>query len=227
MWYNLTAGLSQSGGSMCPWLSKILSSCVTYLWGKGVWWLLSDFLVVPSQQYRFWLNIDYMFACHRAYFIGLCEWLMVWHYFTGLSKIKTAVSAQALNSHQTLFLMRGWDLSVRLFCCCYGTLPSAMLIILQTSVLLFQSWYMNLVCCFTNHGITYNVTIIHVPHNVMWHHVVIYCVRTLHSTCAYLLASESWKDIGLVLKLTMKLLGYRVKSEPVHFIFKSTHTHHT
>jgi len=31
----------------------------------------------------------------------------------------------------------------------------------------------------------------------------------------------------MVLKLDMKLLGYRVKSEPVHLIFKSTHTHHT
>jgi len=35
---------------------------------------------------------------------------MMWHYFIGSSKIKTVYSAhqKALNSHQTLFLVRGW-----------------------------------------------------------------------------------------------------------------------
>ena len=35
---------------------------------------------------------------------------MMWHYFIGSSKIKTVDSAyqRTLNSHQTLFLVRGW-----------------------------------------------------------------------------------------------------------------------
>jgi len=42
---------------------------------KRVWWLLSDFLVVPTQQYWFWTNIDYLLAWCKAYFIGLCAYL--------------------------------------------------------------------------------------------------------------------------------------------------------
>ena len=196
--------------------------------GSGDYWVISWLCRVSSIDFDQAL-ITCLHAIGPISLIYVNDWMMR-HYFTGLSKIKTAVSAQPkqlLNSHQTLLLMRAWGLSMRLFCCCYGTLPSAMPIILQTSVLLFQSWCMNLICCFTNHGITCNVTIIHVSHNVMWHHFVMYCVRTLYSTCAYLLVSVSWKGIGMVLTLNMKLLGYRVKSEPVHLIFKSTHTHHT
>ena len=39
---------------------------------KRVWWLLSNFLVVPTQQYWFWTNIDYILAWRKAYFIGSC-----------------------------------------------------------------------------------------------------------------------------------------------------------
>jgi len=36
---------------------------------------LIDFLVVPTQQYWFWTNIDYLLAWCKAYFIGLCACL--------------------------------------------------------------------------------------------------------------------------------------------------------
>jgi len=39
---------------------------------ERVWWQLSDFLVVLSQQYLFSTN-DYMLAWCRAYFIGLSK----------------------------------------------------------------------------------------------------------------------------------------------------------
>jgi len=55
---------------------------------------LSDFLVVPTQQYWFWTNVDYMLAWRKAYFIGSCTRLETWHYFIGFSKIKTVDSAQ-------------------------------------------------------------------------------------------------------------------------------------
>ena len=120
--------------------------------GSGDYWVISWLCQVSSIDFD-WTLITCLHAIGPISLIDMNDWMM-WHYFTGLSKIKTAVSAQALSSHQTLFLMRGWDLSVRLFCCCYDTLPSAVPIILQTSVLLFQSWCMNLICCFTNHGIS-------------------------------------------------------------------------
>ena len=39
---------------------------------------------------------------------------MTWHSFIGLSNIKTDVTKKSLNGYQTLFLLRGWGLGVRL-----------------------------------------------------------------------------------------------------------------
>ena len=111
--------------------------------GSGDYWVISWLCRVSSIDFE-WTLMTWSHAIGPISLIYVNDWMM-WHYFTVLSKIKTAVSAQPkklLNSHQTLFLMRGWGLSMRLFCCCYGTLPSAMPIILQTSVFLFQSWCM-------------------------------------------------------------------------------------
>ena len=72
-----------------------------------------NFLVVLSQQYWFWTTINYMFVLFRVW-VYTHTWMM-WHYFIGLSKIKTVDSAQPRNhSIVTLFLMRRWGLGTRL-----------------------------------------------------------------------------------------------------------------
>ena len=64
---------------------------------RRVWWLLSDFLVVPTQQYWFWTTVDYMLAWCRPISLVYAHTWMMWHYFIGLSKIKTVDSAQPRN----------------------------------------------------------------------------------------------------------------------------------
>ena len=65
--------------------------------GERVWWLLGDFLVVPSQQVSIRTNIDYMLAWYRAYFIALCECLDDVALFHCFAQIETADSAQTRN----------------------------------------------------------------------------------------------------------------------------------
>ena len=94
-------------------------------WGKGVWWQLSNFLVVAGQQYWFWTNLDYMLAWRRAYFIGL-------------SKIKTvnliSTTKKSLNGHQILFLVRGGVWARDYLPHWYGVVPAC----INTSTFLFQ-----------------------------------------------------------------------------------------
>jgi len=84
---------------------------------KRVWWLLSDFLVVPTQQYWFRMNIDYMLAWRKAYFIGLCAHLddvALFHWIFQDQDCWLSTTKKSLNSYQTLFLMREQGLSTRL-----------------------------------------------------------------------------------------------------------------
>jgi len=80
------------------------------LTGKRVWWQLSDFLVVPSQQYWFWTNTDYLLGWCRAYFIGLRAHLddvTLFHWLVQNEDCWLSTIMKLLNCHQTLFLMRG------------------------------------------------------------------------------------------------------------------------
>ena len=84
---------------------------------KWVWWLLSNLLVVLTQQYWFWMNVDYMLAWCKAYFIGLCASLddvVLFHWIVHNQDCWLSTSKKLLNSHQTLFLVRGWGLDTRL-----------------------------------------------------------------------------------------------------------------
>ena len=72
--------------------------------GFGDYWAISWLCWVSS--INFLANTDYTPAWCKAYFIDLCTRLDDVAYFIGLSKIKS-VDSEQLNSHQTLFLVRG------------------------------------------------------------------------------------------------------------------------
>ena len=83
---------------------------------KRVWWLLSDFLVVLTQQYWFWTN-DYMLALCKAYFIGLCAHLdamALFHWIVQNQDCWLSTTKKSINTYQTLFLVRGQGLGMRL-----------------------------------------------------------------------------------------------------------------
>jgi len=65
----------------------------------------------------FWTNIDYMLAWCKAYFIGLCACLddvALFHWLVQNQDCWLSTTKKSLNSHQTLFLMRGQSLGTRL-----------------------------------------------------------------------------------------------------------------
>ena len=98
-----------------PWLSKELFCC---LYSETLsltdivcsWHFVKSIcgLVMPSQESCF-LNLS---LWHSAISLASINACMTLYYFIGLFRIDTADTAQpkkALNSHQTLFLVRGWD----------------------------------------------------------------------------------------------------------------------
>ena len=102
-----------AGVSLCQLTSAYDSTAGRWwcpLTGNRVWWLLSDFLVVLSQQYWSWTNVDYMLAWCKAYhwFMHMLGWCGTISLAYPKSRLLTQHNQKSLSSHHTLFLMRGW-----------------------------------------------------------------------------------------------------------------------
>ena len=78
---------------------------------KRVWWLLSDFLVVPTMQWcGFWTS--QLVPCHPTVHIKQWKSLHIMQTCNKCSKINTAdyvcTTKKSLNFQETLFLVWGW-----------------------------------------------------------------------------------------------------------------------
>ena len=83
-------------------------------WGKRVWWLLSSFLVVLTQQY--WFEGMLITCLHNVIPISLVyahAWIL-FHWIVQNQVCWLSTTKKLLNSHQTLFLVRGRGLGMRL-----------------------------------------------------------------------------------------------------------------
>ena len=106
---------SQQGYSLVPRPHPLMR--------KGVWWPLSDFLVVPSQQ-----NAACDLSSATEVKVGclgtklqisqsvehMVAWRGTFHWVVRYQDCWLGTIKKSLNGHQTPFLMRGWGLGMRL-----------------------------------------------------------------------------------------------------------------
>jgi len=78
---------------------------VEHPWKEEEWVMTT----VPTQQYWFWRNIDYMLAWCKAYFIGSCTHLNDVVLFHWLVQIKTVDSAQPRNCSIVTRPISSWE----------------------------------------------------------------------------------------------------------------------
>ena len=83
---------------------------------KMVWWLLSNLLVVPTQQY--WFQITCLHDVRPISLVYAHAWKLddvaQFQWIVQNQDCWLSTTKKLLNSHQTLFLVRGWGLGTRL-----------------------------------------------------------------------------------------------------------------